>query len=305
MKSRIPALGRAVKRFVRDPLAHFLVIGALLFAAYSVFHARDEDRITVSRENLLTFIQYRSKAFDPHVAEAKLAALSPAELKQVIKDYVAEEALYREAEALGLDKQDYIIKRRMVQKVEFIAGGMDQEDADVSDEQLRAYFRNNMERFATPSAYTFTQVFVSREGRNQAALKQAAGAMKKRLVAERAGFDDAPRFGDRFPYGVNFVEASPDQIEGEFGSDFLRQLQALKPGKREWQGPIVSQFGAHIIMLVGKSDPKPPRFEDVREQVRGEASRALAEQRTDETVAKIVARYPVEMTFDDPRLQSQ
>ena len=306
MKDRMLATGRALKRVLRDPLAQFLLLGALLFAAYGALGAGgDETRITVSKDKLLTFIQYRSKIFDTPMAEARLAAMSPEELRQVVDDYVTEEALYREAKALGLDSQDYIIKRRMVQKVEFIASGFEDQKPEIDEKRLRAYFEDNRDRFSAPPSYTFTHVFISSDQRSPKTLAAAAGRLKQELAASKAGFTDAPRFGERFAYGVNFVETTPEQIEGQFGDGFARQLAALKPADGVWQGPLTSEFGAHIVMLVAKGEPAAVKFEDVRSEVEAEYSRVVAEELQKQAVAKIVARYPVDMRFDDPRIESQ
>jgi len=295
--------------FIREPLVHFLLLGALVAALYGALNpdpwrSGGDGHITVSREKLLTFIQYRTKLFEPSMAKARLAALSPAELKRLVDDYIEEEALYREARALGLDEQDYIVKRRMVQKVEFIAGGMSEAKQDIPEERLRAFYRENSDRFASEGAYTFTHVFLADDGEPAKALKARATARLRELASKKATFEDAPRFSDRFPYGVNFVEVTAEQIDSQFGGAFTRQLAALEPARGKWQGPLTSGFGAHLVMLVTKSEPQVPRFEDVREEVAAALAQVIAEEETGSAVAQIVARYKVDMEFDDPRLAS-
>lgn len=303
-----PVAGGMLRRILRDPLAHFLILGALLFAAFSVLNPgwsrNDDARITVSQDTLLTFIQYRTKIFDPAMAEARLASMSPAELRKLIDDYIEEEALYREAEALGLDRDDYIIKRRMVQKVEFIASGADEPATDIDEARLERYFRDNADRFTGPALYTFTHVFIPRGQLDDKALLARAEREKHALVTGHAQFADAPKYGDRFPYGVNFAEATQEQVESQFGSPFAQALAGLTPDKNAWQGPLLSEFGAHIVMLTAKVQPKAVSLEDVRPQVEAEFARTVAEENTEKALAKIVARYPVDMDYTDPRLAS-
>ncbi|MCZ6589404.1 MAG: hypothetical protein O7B24_15825, partial [Alphaproteobacteria bacterium] len=126
-------------KFVKDPLAHFLALGLGLFLLFAVLNPDeggqdDPKQIRVDRDALLTLIQFRAKTFQPEMAEARLEALSQEQLQSLIDDYVREEALYREAISLGLDANDYIIKRRMIQKIDFITQGFADVTVQISDD---------------------------------------------------------------------------------------------------------------------------------------------------------------------------
>ena len=129
-----------MKKMLRDPLVHFLVFGLGLFVLFELVAsddaAYDSRVIDVDRDALLTFVQYRSRAFQPHAAAARLDGMSEEELDRLISDYVREEALHREAKALGVDKNDYIIKRRIIQSIEFITDGFVTAAVDVSDDDI-------------------------------------------------------------------------------------------------------------------------------------------------------------------------
>ena len=116
-----------IHTILRDPLLHFLAAGLLIFGLFDVLSPDEADQrddlILVDRAALLTFVQYRMRAFEPELAAARLDGLSDLERERLIADYVREEALHREALALGMDSGDYIIKRRLIQKVEFLAQG--------------------------------------------------------------------------------------------------------------------------------------------------------------------------------------
>ena len=123
MTERRPSL---IRRILHEPLLHFALLGAAVFAAYLALHptaASDERTIVVDRGHLLNFMQNRAKAFDrPHFAEV-LDTMSPSALDDLIKDYVREEAMYREAKSLKLEDRDYVARRRLVQQLEIITRG--------------------------------------------------------------------------------------------------------------------------------------------------------------------------------------
>ena len=149
--------------------------------------------VIVDHDALLTFVQYRIKAFNPALAEKKLSSLSDDELQNLIDDYVREEVLHREALALGLGEDDYVIRRRLVQKLEFITEGFAEAGAKVDQAALRRYFDANKADYYVEPFVTFTHVFFETEDRPR---EQAhAAAEKKLLELNRNGvpFADAPQ----------------------------------------------------------------------------------------------------------------
>ena len=136
-----------MKSFLKEPLVHFLAAGLGLFVLFGALNRDEPDAdpnvVTVDHDALLTFVQYRIKAFNPTLAEEKLSSLSDDELQKLIDDYVREEVLHREAVALGLDEDDYVIRRRLVQKLEFITEGFAEAGAKVDQSALRRYFDAN------------------------------------------------------------------------------------------------------------------------------------------------------------------
>ena len=146
---------------------HFLLVGIALLGAHELFvHAEnteDPRTIVVDRAALLNFIQYRTKVFEPDAAAARLDGLSEDALTRVINDFVQEEALYREAQALGLARDDYVIKQRMIQKVDFITQGFAEAAVALTEEDLERHFAEHRERYFVAPLVTFTpRVFRSR-----------------------------------------------------------------------------------------------------------------------------------------------
>ncbi len=115
-----------MRRLLKEPLVHFLLAGLALVVIYQVSGSGDlanSKTVVVDKQTLLTFMQYRAKAFNQQSFEARLDALTSEQLQLLIDDYVREESLYREAQAMQLERNDYIIRRRLIQKLEFITKG--------------------------------------------------------------------------------------------------------------------------------------------------------------------------------------
>ena len=286
------------RRILRDPLIHFLLLGGLLFVLHAVIgnpdrREDDEKTIVVDREALLTFMQYRASAFEPEYFEAQFDALAPEQLHQLAQAYVQEEAMSREAQALGLNHGDYVIRQRLVQKIEFLIGDVGSRVKQPADQEMRRYFAAHRDKYHVEPTYTFSHVFVDNEKQHPKGGLETALDLQARLEADGAAFNDAPSYGDRFPYLQNYVGRDLRFISDQFGNDFARQLNRLQPSD-EWQGPVRSQFGYHLIMLAKRDAASAPEFEQVRAQVAedmiGESEAAL---RTD-LIDDLVDQYRVE-----------
>jgi hypothetical protein len=257
----------------------------------------DTKVITVDHDTLMTFVQYRMKAFDPVLAQKRLDALPKAELQRLIDDYVREEVLYREALALGLDEGDYVIRRRLVQKLEFITEGFAETSVQVDDAAVRRYFDANKEDYYVEPYVTFTHVFFDTENRSR---EQAHALAEKELVElNRSGvpFSDAPKYGDRFLYHVNYVERTPDYVASHFGPAMAEAIFALEPNDFVWRGPFDSPYGVHLVMLITNEPGREPELSEIEGRVREDAKRAMIRQKTDEAVEDIIGAYHVEVTY--------
>jgi hypothetical protein len=269
----------------------------VLFGLADDRKSTDTKVITVDHDTLMTFVQYRMKAFDPVLAQKRLDALPNAELQRLIDDYVREEVLYREALALGLDEGDYVIRRRLVQKLEFITEGFAETSVQVDDAAVRRYFDANKEDYYVEPYVTFTHVFFDTENRSR---EQAHALAEKELVElNRSGvpFSDAPKYGDRFLYHVNYVERTPDYVASHFGPAMAEAIFALEPNDFVWRGPFDSPYGVHLVMLITNEPGREPELSEIEGRVREDAKRAMIRQKTDEAVEDIIGAYHVEVTY--------
>jgi hypothetical protein len=264
----------------------------------------DPNVVVVDRDALLTFVQYRIKAFNPELAQAKLDALSDVELERLIDDYVREEVLHREALALGLDEDDYIIRRRLVQKLEFITEGFSEASINLDGAALQRYFDANKADYYVEPFVTFTHVFFQTEDRPRT--EAHALAEKKLTALNRAGveFADAPQHGDRFLYHVNYVERTPDYVGSHFGAPMADVLFALEPNEFVWRGPFDSPYGVHLVLLVTNEPGREPELGEIEDQIREDARRAMIRKSADEAISEIVGTYDVEVVYEPSRGES-
>lgn len=291
---------------IRQPLLHFLLLGGLLFALYGFFAennqagASETDTLVIDEQSLLAFLQYRRQSFQAEEAARELASLSGAALREVIRQLAREEALYRTALAMGLDRNDLVIRQRLIQKMEFIAGGFADPRTAPTEQQIQRYFEQHPERYETPPSRTFTQVYFNRakHGRNQA--EHLAKAKLTELNRQRTPFEDAGLHGDHFLYQRNCVACAPDQTASLFGASFARQLFAPGLATDRWLGPFESEFGFHLVLLTDRKESGPATLEEARPRVTEEVRRFLAEQQKQAAIEQLVARYRIKVTYANP-----
>jgi hypothetical protein len=291
-----------LKDFLREPLVHFLAIGLGLFVLFELVAPADANlsskTIVVDRNALLTFVQYRSKAFNPDVAAARLDALSEAELEMLIDDYVREEALHREAQALGMDTNDYVIKQRMIQSLQFITNGFVTSAVDVSDDEVAIYYEANKDDYYIDPYVTFTHVFFSVDRHEPELARTLAQAKLAQLNADSVPFSESTRHGDRFLYNVNYVERTEDFVGSHFGRHMAQALFSLDPNDQLWQGPLESAYGYHLVMVSKRTEGMYPDLSDVAESVRDDALRVEINEKNELAVQAIVGTYDVRMNFE-------
>ncbi len=219
------------------------------------------------------------------------AAPDPSQTRAAVEPFVREELLYREALALGLDRGDLIVRRRLVQKMRFVI----EELAVVpepSDAQLAAWVGEHAERYRQPARVSLEHHFFARDGRTPAALEDAAAAA---LGALRAG--EAGARGDSFVHGRSFTGRSEAELRRVFGPEFAAAALALEPGA--WSGPIASSYGLHLVRVTQRDAERAARLEDVREAARADWRAARREQAQEEELLRRLARYEVLLAEDD------
>jgi hypothetical protein len=269
-------------RLLREPLLHFLILGAALFGLSNLVGKKEVEepaKIVVSATRIANLTNGFARTWQrPPTGE---------ELKGLIEDYVRDEVFYREGKAMGLDRDDVVIRRRLRQKMEFVAEGMGV--AEPSNDQLSAYLASHPDKFRSEGRLTFRQVFLSAARRPQS-LESDAEGIAAELARASTAFD-ATTLGDHFLLGGEFRDMSGNDVAGAFGERFAERLSALEQGR--WQGPIPSAYGLHFILLEQRTQAGPLLLDAVRQTVRREwmnERRVEAEEKLYRTLRK---RYEV------------
>lgn len=267
-------------KLLRDPLVHFLAGGALLFALYARVNGGepDEGRIVVSEARVASLASGFERTW--------MRPPSPDELRALVDDYVREEILYREALALGLDRDDLVVRRRMRQKMEFLNA----EIADLAEptrEELESYLEAHPERFREPERWSFQQVFVSPDRSGD--VEERARALLARLrAAPDAGVDGDPTL---LPPGLE--GASAEEIARTFGTGFAAELARAPEGR--WGPPIASAYGLHLVRVTGREPGRLPDLDEVRSTVEREWTAERRRESEERFYRDLRQRYEVEV----------
>ena len=281
-----------------QPLLHFVVLGSILFATVQWLSSRpqqDDRTIVVDRDALLEFMQYRARTFRPDQADSVLSQMSPDDLDRLVEDYVRQEVLYREAIALGLGRNDYMARQRLIQKLEFLNRDLSVEITQLSDAEVRSYFEEHRDTYYDPPHVTFTHVFFNRETHGDAESRRLADRTLKQLNDQRVPFHEGARHGDRFYYHVNYVERGRPEVASHLGPLVAEAVFELEPSERSWYGPYESEYGWHVIMLSERVDGRFLELDDVYEQVADDAKRTMVEERSKAIIDGIIDTYDVQI----------
>ena len=253
----------AVKRtrWLREPLVQFLIIGVVLFLINGALN-HGTSQAGSSYEITLTIDDLRQ--LQSTFAAQWQRAPSPEEMRGLVENRIRQEVLYREALMLGLDKDDIIIKRRLAQKMQFLA-----EDVAGTHEpttaELKGWYGKNSDRFALPSRFSFRHLYFSPDGRGQRAHDDAMNALAK-IGEEPEASKTAAAMADRFMFQDYYADRTPEELEKEFGTQFASAIPKLRP--RSWQGPVESGYGWHLVFVDSVVPGRVPVFEEVEPDVK-------------------------------------
>ncbi len=275
--------------FFREPLVHFIIIGAAIFALYGFMgqeEAEEQERaITITAGEIGWLTDTWKKRWNrPPTAQ---------EREGLIKQYLREMILYREAVAMGLDKDDTVIRRRLAQKLEFLTQDLISPQPPTEDE-LHTYFKTHMDRYQPPDLITLTHVFFDPDKRGDQTLKDAE-TIKAKLIALNKPPQDARSFGDPFMLQSYYPERSEAELAKLFGGGFAEPVFKLAP--QQWHGPVLSGYGTHLVYVHDRREEEPPRFAEVEAQVRQDWENDKREQLNEQFMASLMGRYDV--TFED------
>jgi len=273
-----------MKALLKEPLLHFLLLGAALFIAYGLISKPGSNRapgeITVTVGQIEHLVTGFAKTWQRPPTDA--------ELKGLIDDWVREEIATREAMALGMDKGDTVIRRRLRQKLEFVSDDIAAQ-TEPTDADLNAYLQAHPESFRVEPAFTFSQVYLD-PAKHGANLGRDSAQLLARLKQADAKADTSA-LGDSLLLEHAFQSAPTSEVAKQFGEEFAAKLDALSPG--EWQGPIESGYGAHLVLIRQRTEGRKPALADVRGAVRREWANARRLEENQKFYEGLSKRYIV------------
>jgi peptidyl-prolyl cis-trans isomerase C len=273
------------RRLLKEPLVHFFLIGGLLFGVYTV--AERGRLVPASPKEIHLSVDELSQLALVYQSQWRRAP-TPEEFERLVEGKVQQEILYREAHIMGLDKNDEIVKRRMAQKIRFLAEDASAQEPDMA--QLMSWYEKNSAMFAEPSRYSFRHLYFSPDRRGVAAREDAVKALAE-IGEEPQNSKLGAAFADQFMFQEYYRDRASDFVGKEFGPGFAQALAKLAP--QTWQGPIESGFGWHLVFVDTVVPGRIPAFDEVEPEVKKawlEEQKALA---WDKTYREMRASYTV------------
>jgi len=289
-----------MKLLWREPLVYFLLLSSVIFAEsfLSEQPLDDPQQILVDRASLLRFIQQKTKAMDGTVLLRSFDEMSAAKRQQWISAYIRQQALYREAQALGLGDNDPVIESRLIQKLEFFTQQYGEQALNVSAAQLQNYYRENQKNYYIEPFATFTHVFFNAQSRGEKEARELALAKRRELNQRQVSFAEGIKHGERFPYHVNYVERTPAFVASHFGESLAAKVFDAALISDQWRGPYQSAYGSHVILLSRLQPGRYPALAEVQDQIYQDLQRQQVRLSLERAYETIIKRYAVRIDAD-------
>ena len=271
------------KRILHDPLFHFLLLGAAIFAIYGFATRHRIDKpgeIVVTQGTIENLVTGFTRTWQRPPTDEELQGL--------VRDYIREEAAYREALVMGLDRDDMIVRRRLRQKLEFLSDDLTSR-TEPSDKDLQTFLAAHPELFQREALFSFNQIYLNPQihGAN---LRHDESRL---LNVLQKGRPDLTAQGDPFLLPQSFQDLSLADVKKTFGEQFASALSALPVG--QWRGPVPSSYGEHLILLSKRTERYMPALAEVRDQVRREWFDARRIEATNRFYEALLRRYTVKI----------
>jgi hypothetical protein len=272
-------------KILREPLLHFILLGAVIFVAYGFVSRHRTDKpgeIVVTQGTLENIITGFTRTWQRPPTEE--------ELRGQVRDYIREEAAYREALAMGLDRDDTIVRRRLRQKLEFLSDDLATR-VEPTDADLQTFLQTHPDLFQSEPLFSFRQVYLNPQ---QHAANLSADEARLLAELQRIGPNaDLSSLGDPFLLAPSFQNASLAEVKQVLGDQFASALAALPAGR--WQGPVTSGYGAHFVFLSQRTERSLPALAAIRDQVRREWFDVKRNEATEKFYQSLLKRYTVKI----------
>jgi hypothetical protein len=211
------------------------------------------------------------------------------ELQKAFEQYVRSEVLYREALARGLDRNDPVVRMSLVRKITML-GTAQAQAVELTDEELEAYFELRAERYRIPASFSLMQVYLNRDKRPDS-IQEDAAQLLAMLGEENPRPEEVAGLGDSLMLPNTVTDASEDELARTFGEDFRDAVVSLPVG--QWQGPVASGFGLHLVKISRREDSRIPEWVEVRDRIATDLLYEGRKAAEDQFYAEVLPRYQV------------
>jgi parvulin-like peptidyl-prolyl isomerase len=269
-----------VKKLVTSPLFHFVVIGIAAFALHGALRGSvvdDSQRIDIDEAEIARMREMWTAQWRRPPTESELDAL--------IDSVIREEILYREALAMGLDRDDTVVRRRLAQKMEFLADDLATR-AEPTREELERFLEANLERYQLPARVSFAHIYFSVDRRGAATEGEARAALER----IRAG-ESPDVLGDPFMLQRDYPLRTQQEVSQLFGSEFGKALFSMET--RGWGGPIRSSYGLHLVDVRRRDESRRPELDEVLDRLRNDLLSERRSEAMDTLVDSLKERYQI------------
>jgi len=281
-------------KLIREPLFHFLILGAAIFVVHGVVTRHKTDKpgtIVVTQSTIENLVTGFTRTWQRPPTEDELHGL--------MRDYIREEAAYREALALGLDRDDMIVRRRLRQKLEFVSDDLATRK-EPSSLELQNFLEAHRDTFQREPLFSFRQIYFDPQVHG----KNLQGDMV--LVLHSLQHSDSQaklEAGDPFLLLQNFDDVSLAELKKTFGEQFASAISALPVGA--WEGPINSGYGVHLVYVAKHIDAHLPSLGEVQEEVRREYLDNKRTEAADNFYKALLSRYRVKIEAAEEKKLAQ
>lgn len=243
-----------MKKVLKEPLFHFLLMGIALFLIYGLVSNEldDEDTIVIDNfdlDNIIASWEMQWKRLP-----------TDEELKSLIQQNIKQEIFYQEAIKMNLDHNDEIIKRRLSQKMQFLSSDIANMN-EPNDKDLRDFYQENIDDYMSPYSYEMYQIIFSPDRRDDPKT-DAQTTLQKIETKDPVSAKNA---GDNMPFPFYFEAVDENELNRQLGMEFSQELEKIETD--QWSGPVKSGFGYHLVYIVKKETPSPIEFETIKAEV--------------------------------------
>ena len=277
-----------IKKLIKEPLFHFIIGGIMLFFIFELFGNDD-----TANKKTIQITKGQIDLMHTHWQRQLGRLPTETELQGLIDDHIREEILMQEALAMGLDKDDIIIRRRLAQKMEFVAGDMLTVKEPTSNE-IKTYYESHKNELKESGKISFLQIFFNVNKRKPETSESLASNLKYKLNGMDISDLDIIKYGDQTMLRSNYPDLQSDRLSSQFGeTEIVEQL--LNSPLNKWVGPVSSNYGLHLIYVLNRKPGYIPEFEDVSEKIKRKMIAIRKEKMDKKFMARLREQYTIEI----------